>query len=421
MFQLFRSKRFWPLFVTQFLGAFNDNFLKCAILTLVTFKVAASSAHAAMLTNLAMALFIFPYFLFSAIAGEITDAYDKAKICRIVKFIEIILMAAAAIAFLFYSIPCLLFLLFLMGTQSTFFSPSKYSLLPQQLRANELVAGNALIEGGTFLAILAGTLFGCLFIVFDGGEWIAGGILLLFAIIGYITSRSIPPTPPLRRRRRKISPDIVSGTVRIIRYGLGRAQLRHLILPLSLFWLIGSLYISQLPGLCRDVLGANEAVNTILFMAFSIGIAIGALAANRLLRGKISPRLAVPAAIIMGVVAIDLGLSARTSAPAAEILVGPVVAFAELRTWRVFLDLLVIAIAGGIFSVPLQACMQHRAPAGFVARVIACNNIINALYMASGAAIAATSVKLFDLSCSTMLFTIAALSFIMAYSSRYSK
>ena len=197
MFELFRTRRFLPLFITQFFGAFNDNYLKCAILTLVTFKLAADASRAAMLTNLAMAVFILPYFLFSALAGQISDKFDKAPCCRIVKFAEIVLMALAAAAFLCGNIPALLMLLFLMGAQSTFFSPAKYSLLPQHLKERELVAGNALIEGGTFLAILIGSIAGSLIIALPGGEGWSGLLLTGLAIIGYMASCRIPPAPPI--------------------------------------------------------------------------------------------------------------------------------------------------------------------------------------------------------------------------------
>lgn len=417
MFQLFATQRFLPLFITQFFGAFNDNFLKCAILTMVTFQLATATSDAAMLTNLAAGLFILPYFLFSAIAGELNDHFDKARVCRIVKVIEILLMAAACFALYFQQIPLLLGLLFCMGAQSTFFGPAKYALLPQHLATGELVSGNAFIEGGTFLAILLGSIAGSISVTFAGGTLIAGGTLLALAVVGYLASCFIPAAPP-REHRGKLSLNPSTQTWDIIRFAFARPVLRRSILALSVFWMAGSLYISQLPGLCRDVLGANEYVNTLLLVAFSVGIAIGSLLAPRLLQGRVSGKWASAAAAGMGIFTLLLAFATLDKQPSGESLLGVAGVAANARFWLVFASLVGIAIAGGLFSVPLQAMMQHFAPPGAVSRVIAANNIVNALFMAGGSILAALAAKILHAEVSAILFAIALLNLGNAYYAR---
>ncbi|MGE4565720.1 MAG: MFS transporter [Victivallaceae bacterium] len=408
MFDLLMRRRFGPLFVTQFFGAFNDNFLKCAILTLVTFKMATDSASAAMYTNLALALFILPFFLFSALAGEINDKFDKARCCRVVKLIEIVLMILTAAAFWLGSIPLLLGLLFCMGAQSTFFGPAKYALLPQQLRDDELLTGNALIEGGTFLAILIGSIGGSIVLAFSGGLVYASATLVLLAAIGYGASRFIPVAPPLREGL-KIHWNIPLETVLIVKYAFAVPVLRHCILALSAFWLAGSLYVSQLPGLCRDVLGADETVNTVFLTTFSIGIAIGSLGAAKILKGKVSGSLAWIGVLGMLAFTVDLYFASRGRAVGGGELRNLIYFLNEVSFWRISFDLLAIAIAGGIFSVPLQAMMQHHSPSDGVGRVIAANNITNSLFMAGGAAAVAFCVKCFSLVSADVMLIIAAI------------
>ncbi len=418
MIELFFSGRFLPLFTTQFFGAFNDNFLKCAILTLVTFKLSSDAHRAAMLTNLAMAAFTLPYFVFSSLAGQISDKFDKAHCCRIVKFAEIVLMALAFAAFLRESVGALLILLFLMGTQSTFFSPSKYSLLPQHLHRRELVAGNALIEGGTFLAILIGSIAGTVVVALRGGAFWSGAVLCALAVVGYAASRRIPPAPPTEVRV-KLSPNLPAETMKIVRDAFRRPRVRLCIISLSGFWMAGSLYVSQLPGLCREVLGADQYTNAFFLTLFSVGVGLGAAAAPRLLRAKISARLAPPAALTMALFSLDLSLAAF---PGREAFAGSGGGLAVLAAcpafWRVSLDLLGVSVAGGLFSVPLQALMQHASPAGMEARVIAANNIVNALFMALAALAAAAGARCLRVSPSGVFAVIAAVCAVNAACSR---
>ncbi len=384
-----------PLFVTQYTGAFNDNFLKCAILTMVTFLLSKDPAKAGVLTNLAMALFILPFFLFSAAAGTWVDSTDKARTCRIVKLVEIILMVLTAGALYFQWVPGLLILLFCMGAQSTFFGPAKFALLPQHLEGKELLAGNAFIDGGTFIAILTGSIAGSLIVALPGGTIYSGAILLLLAVVGFIASRMIPPAPPAEEGLR-ISWNIIANTWQLLRDGLRERDLRDCILTLSIFWMAGALYISILPLVCLSVIGGNELVSTLFLAIFSIGVAAGALGANAVLKGTVSGRLAPVSMFCMALFTLDLAWCCRTET-AFTTLAGPLTLCGDVHFWRICGDLFAISFFGGMFSVPLKALLQHRSPAGTVARVIAALNVVNSAFMAGGTLAAAAAHKLWSL------------------------
>ena len=378
------DRRFGPLFVTQFLGAFNDNFLKAALLGMITYQLGYSSAAATALTHLAMGLFILPYFLFSGLAGQLADKFDKAPYCRWIKLWEVGLMLLAALAFPLRWVGGLFVLLFLMGTQSTFFSPAKYSLLPQQLRPEELVAGNALIEGGTYLAILLGMLGGSLTPGLPGGVWIAGSVLLVLALGGYAASWGIPAAPPPDRNLR-LSFDPIAGSWRLLRTVWKAPTVRYTVLAVSLFWLVGALYVAQLTALCREVLRGTSQVLALELAVFSIGIGAGAWLCKKLLRGRISGRWVWLGAALMMPPTLDLyGLLRAAGAGSSPELLNLAQLAVDPLFYRVTGELLLVAIGGGMYSVPLQALMQHRAPEAETARVIAGNNLVNALYMAAG-------------------------------------
>lgn len=394
-FMLFTKRRFFPLFVTQYFGAFNDNFLKCAILTIVTFLLVRDAGRAGMLTNLAMALFILPFFLFSAAAGTWVDTVDKARCCRIVKAVEVLLMLLAAVALWFQWVGGLLLLLFCMGVQSTFFGPAKFALLPQHLEGKELLAGNAFIDAGTFIAILTGSIAGSLIVALPGGGLIAGITLVVLAAVGYGASCLIPPAPPACTGER-VSWNILPDTCRLMREGLADRAIMDCILPLSIFWMAGALYISILPVVCLSVIGGNEVVSTLFMAIFSIGVAAGAVGASAILRGAISGRLAPLSMLCMALFTLDLAWCCRTATdfPA---LSGPLVLCKDPLFWRICSDLFGLSFFGGMFSVPLKALLQKRAPEGKVARIIAALNVVNSFFMAAGTLAAAAAHKLWDL------------------------
>ena len=394
-----------PLFVTQFFGAFNDNFLKCAILTMVTFLLAKDPARAGILTNLAMALFILPFFLFSAAAGMWVDSVDKARCCRIVKLIEVLLMLLAAVTLYCRWVEGLLFLLFCMGAQSTFFGPAKFALLPQHLSGRELLAGNAFVDGGTFIAILTGSIAGSLMVILPNGMLWAGATLLVLAIVGCIAAWMIPGAPPAESGI-KVSWNLFSGTYRLIRDGLQERSIRTCILSLSIFWMAGALYISVLPVVCLAVLGGNELVSTLFLAIFSIGVAAGALGVNTLLRGAVSGRFAPLSMFCMALFTLDLAWCCRNTADFRE-LAGPLQLCADPFFWRISGDLFAMSFFGGMFSVPLKALLQKLSPPAQTARTIAALNVVNSAFMAAGTLMAAAAHKLWNLPPGAVLAVLA--------------
>jgi acyl-[acyl-carrier-protein]-phospholipid O-acyltransferase / long-chain-fatty-acid--[acyl-carrier-protein] ligase len=381
---LLTTRRFAPLFVTQFLGAFNDNLLKSALGIFVTFRLAEeSSMDASTLVMLAGGLFIAPFFLFSGASGTLADRVDKAAIARWVKVVEIAIMTIGAAGLWFHSVELLLAALFLLGTHSTVFGPIKYALLPQHLREDELVAGNALIEAGTFLAILFGTILGGSIVLMDKGALVVGGVGITAAVLGLLSARFIPPAPGVLGDAAP-RPRLFHDTIDVLRHVTKKSTLLLPILAVSWFWTFGATIVSGLPVLAKDVLFANEQVVTLMLALFAVGIGLGSLLAERLLHGEVSARFVPVGAIGMTAFALDLHVA--SDGRAATIALANVPTFlASAANWRILVDLVGLAIAGGLFTVPLYALLQHESEAEHRARVIAANNIINALAMTAGA------------------------------------
>ncbi len=390
-FHLMRSRRFLPLFVTQFLGAFNDNLFKNALVVLVTYQTAiASGMNVQVLVTLAAGLFILPFFLFSAIAGQLADKLEKSFLIRLIKMCEVALMILAAIGYLAESLGLLMTVLFLMGTQSTFFGPLKYGILPDHLRENELIGGNALIEAGTFLAILFGTIVGSQLVLAEGGvAWISA-IVITLALVGWAGSwfipRSAPAAPDLR-----INPNFLAETVAILRHAAGERDVFLSILGISWFWLVGAIFLAQFPTYTKDVLGADEDVLTVFLTTFSLGIGLGSLLCNQALKGEINAKFVPLGAFGMAIFSADLVLASLGVAPAADGALVDLMSFLSTpQTWRILLDLVLLAICGGFYIVPLYAILQTRTDEQHRARTIAANNIMNAIFIvvAMGAATA---------------------------------
>jgi acyl-[acyl-carrier-protein]-phospholipid O-acyltransferase/long-chain-fatty-acid--[acyl-carrier-protein] ligase len=386
--ELLKTRRFAPLFATQFLGAFNDNLLKSALGIFVTYRLAErSSLDASSLVMLAGALFIAPYFLFSGASGTLADRIDKAAIARWVKLAEIAIMAIGALGLWLESVPVLLVALFALGTHSTVFGPIKYALLPQHLRDEELVAGNALIEAGTFLAILFGTIIGGSLVLIDSGALIVGALGVLVALSGWTASRAIPMAPPAEGGD-KPRPRLLHDSIAVVGHIWHRPVLMLPILAISWFWLFGATVVSGLPVLAKDVLYADEHVVTMMLALFATGVGVGSVVAERLLHGEVSARFVPIAALAMGLFAVDLHFASagRTST---GLLIGVGAFLREPGSWRIVVDLVGLAAAGGLFTVPLYALVQHESEPDHRARVIAANNIVNALFMTAGAVVAA--------------------------------
>lgn len=385
---ILKSKRFLPLFVTQFLGAFNDNLFKNALVMLILFRIAANSdTNGEILVTIAGGVFILPFFLFSATAGQLADKFDKARMIRVVKGTEVLVMLVAAVGFAWGRPDFLIAVLFLMGAQSTFFGPLKYGILPQHLETKELVGGNALIEAGTFLAILLGTIVGGLLILAEGGTLIVSAAVIGVALLGWATSLMIPPAPAASPGL-KVNWNFVTETRAMLGHAALRRDIFLAIIGISWFWLVGATFILLFPPYAKDVLGGNEQVVTLFLTVFSIGIGVGSIGCDRLLKGEVSARTIPFGALGMAIFSIDLYFASGRVGPAGE-MIGAWAFLAEPAHWRVLADLLLVSICGGLYIVPLYAMVQARAEPEYRARTIAANNVMNALFMVFGAAAAA--------------------------------
>ena len=385
-FSLARQRRFGPLFLTQFLGAFNDNLFKNAVLVFLAFQISAGEGGIGQLINLAAGLFILPFFLFSATAGQLADKYEKSALIRAIKLLEVVIMLAAAAALYYRHVPAMLGVLFLLGAQAAFFGPVKYSILPQHLHESELVGGNALIETGTFVSILLGTMLGGLFAGWHGpGLSIvaAGGVIV--ALAGYASSRWIPLAPapaptlvvdlnPLRETWRNFVFTRQNRTVFLS------------ILGISWFWLYGALYLTQLPQFTKEVLGGNEQVVTLLLTLFSLGIGAGAMLCERLSGHKVEIGLVPFGSIGLTVFGVDLFLAVPANVGVTGL--SAVGFFATEGSVRVLADVVLLGMFGGFYIVPLYALVQLRSAPDHRARMIAGNNILNALFIALSSVLA---------------------------------
>ncbi len=378
---LLKSQRFLPLFITQFFGAFNDNVFKNAFLIWFTYDISFKlNMDAQLMVTIASGLFVLPFFLFSALAGQVADKFEKSKIVHIIKIAEIVIMIFAFVGFYFENIYLLLLLVLLMGVHSTFFGPIKYSLLPETLKDNELVSGNALVEGGTFLAILLGTILGGVVIRSQNGIEIVCAAIVFFALIGYIASRFIPKTP-ISDSGLKIGFNIFSQTWKIIGFAKKENAVWLSIIGISWFWFIGLTFLSQFPIYTKNIINGDEFIVTLFLSIFSIGIGVGSVMCNKLLKGKINGRL-VP----LGSIGISLGILFFCLASNLYQTPNNIISLAEFfssgfASYFIVLSLLGIAIFSGIYIVPLYAIMQHRSDNKYLSRIIAANNVLNALFM----------------------------------------
>jgi 1-acyl-sn-glycerol-3-phosphate acyltransferase len=376
-FGLLGKRRFAPFFWTQALGAFNDNAFRNALVMLVAFQMGLDDRTVGLYTNLAPALFIIPFFLFSATAGQLAEKYEKSRIIRYVKLFEIAAMTLAAYGFYTHHTSLLLVVLFMMGMHSTMFGPIKYAILPQALKNEELVGGNGLVEMGTQMAMLVGMIAGnSLMLVAGVGPMLASGATIAVAVAGYLASRRIPAAPAT-------APDLkfnwnpFSETARVL--GITRADraVFNAVLGISWFWFFGTVLIAQLPIYTRETLGGDGSVNTLVLTLFSIGTGVGALLCEKLSGKRVEIGLVPLGAFGLTVFGIDLylarhGLAATRGLDWLAFLHGA-------GSWRIVLDLTAIGVFAGFYVVPLFAFVQSRTPRERLSRVIAGNNIINAL------------------------------------------
>lgn len=386
-FSLLGQRRFAPFFVTQFLGALNDNIFRNGLVILITFQgVRIAGMDAGQLANVAGALFILPFFLFSATAGQLADKYEKSRLMRSIKLLEIVLMVLAAFAFVTQSYSVLLVVLFLMGCQSTLFGPVKYAYLPQQLATDELVGGNALVESGTYMAIIFGLIVGGISVAADyENQSILASCLVVTAVFGYLASRQIPSTRPVDPDL-KINWNAWTETWHIVGFAREERSVFLSILGISWFWFFGSAMTIQLPAYTLGILNGNEAITTTLLVAFAVGVGVGSLLCERMSGHRIELGLVPFGSIGLSLFAIDLFFSQ----PDAQVVaVNSVSEFlARPGSWRILIDLSLLGAFGGFYSVPLYALIQDRTERQHLSRVIAANNIINALFMVAAAILA---------------------------------
>lgn len=383
-FGLLRTRRLLPLFVTQLLGAFNDNLFKAALTLILVYGGLIAEDATDLFVNLAAGLFMLPFFLFSATAGVLADRFEKSRLIRAVKVGEIAIAAFAGLALYFQNVPALLLVLFLLGVQSAFFGPLKFAILPQHLHTTELVGGNAVVEMGTFVAILLGAIAGG---IIGGAAGVSAwlfAMVVAVAVAGYLASRAIPPAQSAFFGTASWNP--VTETWRLILLAAEKKAVFLSVLGVSWFWLLGSVYLAQVATLTREHLAGGPGVVTLILAVFTIAIAAGALACERLSRRRIEIGLVPFGAAGVSIFGIDAffaigGVEGRDLRSAGEFLAGD-------GTLRLLVDLGLMGMFAGIFVVPLQAVIQARTPVDRRARVIAANNILNALLIVVGAGFA---------------------------------
>jgi len=415
---LLRSRRFLPLFVTQLLGAFNDNLYKNAMVLFVVYSIYNSQEAEAQFSAIASGLFILPFFILSALAGQLADMRDKAAIIRIVKFCEILIMIVGGAglylawqggAMASFSIPLMLAALFAMGVHSTFFGPIKYAILPQHLHENEVLAGTGLVEAGTYIAILFGTILAGWIDV----EWAAVGVILT-AIVGYFAGRQVPPAPPMTEAE-PLDWNLWRSSKQLIRKTMDDQRVFLAIMAISFFWTIGAVLFIQFPPLAKNILTASKEVASLFLVIFSVGVAIGSISINRLLKGTVSARYSPISVIVMGLFVVAFYLVCRSWEPHPENgLMGVPGFVVQPLAIPLLLSLLGIAVAGGMFVVPLYAFLTTFVDKSQTARTIAANNIVNSGAMVVGSLLA-IGLSMAGVSVTDQLLLSAAMCLISAW------
>ncbi|MBF0309406.1 MAG: acyl-[ACP]--phospholipid O-acyltransferase [Magnetococcales bacterium] len=380
-FHLLRQRRFLPLFVAQFFGAANDNLFKNALVILVVYRLGESSGmEPQLLVTAAAGLFILPFFLLSATAGQLADRFEKSGLIRLIKGVEVVMALLGGWALLSGYVPGLLLVLFLFGAHSTFFGPLKYAILPEHLPPEELIGANALIEGGTFLAILFGTIAGGTLILAESGPLWVSGLMLALAFSGLLAGYQVPRAHD-GQTSVVIDYHFLRQTGRLIARIHSRRDLFLAVLGISWFWLVGATYLAQFPAFAKNVLHADEQVVTLMLTLFSVGIGAGSVLCGRLLGGEISARFVPVAAVGMTCFSFDLWLATHAVGQAEGALTGLGAFMSQPANWRILLDLMLLALCGGIYIVPLYTILQTRCDESVRARVIAANNVLNAAFM----------------------------------------
>jgi len=410
LFSLLASRRFGPFFFTQFLGAFNDNVFRQALILLIA-SGAVTAVSVNTLNNVALALFILPFFLFSALAGQVADKYDKASLVRKIKFVEVCIMSAAAVGFFFDAVYFLLGVLFCMGLQSTFFGPIKYSIIPQQLDDKELVSGNALVEMGTFLAILLGSISGVLLKMDGVGDGVVAITVVGLALLGYLAARGIP-SAPAADHGLKINWNLWKETWHIVGYAREVKSVWMCVLGISWFWFLGAAYTTQLKVYVDDYLLGTDGLYAVLLGTFSIGIGLGSFLCEKLSGKRVELGLVPLGSIGLSVFGVDLFFSYAGLAGNGQVDIAGFLQ--QAGGYRVLMDLLGIGVFGGFYIVPLFAFIQHRSNPKHLSRIIAANNILNALLMVGSAVAGIVLVGLLELTVPQFFLALALANVLVA-------
>ena len=399
-FALMRQRRFAGLFYTQFFGAYNDNVFKAALSLIFVFSGIVAASETNTFVNLAAGLFILPFFLFSATAGQIADKFEKSRLIRTIKIVEVVIAFLGGLAVFSQNIYAMLVVLFLLGVQSTFFGPLKYSLLPQQLTEAELIGGNAQIEMGTFVAILLGTIVGGVVASqTDVNAWLTV-MVVVTAIAGYIASRFIPECPATDPELR-IDWNPLTATIKMVGEARTHRTVFLSVLGISWFWLLGSLFLTQIPNLTKVFLQGETTVVTLILAIFTIFVAIGSLACERLSGQRIEIGIVPVGAIGLSLAGIDVYFAIE--AFHAPHLLSWLAFLNEPGAFRILIDFGLVGFFGGMFIVPLYALIQMRTEPARRARMIAVNNIINAVFMVAGAGLSIVGLGVVGLSIPELL------------------
>ena len=407
---IFKDKRFWPLFWTQFAGALNDNFFKNALAILITYQsVQVLGLSPLLLVPLCGGIFVFPFFLFSATAGQMADKYQKAKLIKWIKFIEILIMGLASIGFALNNYSLLLFVLFLMGTQSSFFGPLKYSIIPSLVKREKLVLGNAYVSGGTFVAILIGTILGGSFVDFSNYVLALSLGLLGFAIVGFIFSLSIIDVPIPGSDKVKVDYSFFRPTWSILRLTMRDPVVFRTVLGVSWYWFLGSAILSILPAIVKNLLMGGTEVATLFLAIFTIGMGLGSYFTERISRTKVEIGLVPISALGMSIALLFIffGLKDLIFIEQSDAYLTISGFYANPLNFFVSFLLLMVAVCGGGYIVPQMSFMQVVAKPSELSQTIAGNNIWNALLMVSAAGLVMVSNKMIGIAGTILILAIA--------------
>ncbi|MBQ4833033.1 MFS transporter [Pseudoalteromonas sp. MMG010] len=412
---LLKSKLFLPLFITQFFSALNDNVYKQSILLLLIFQ-AANVADGALYSNLAAGLFILPFFLFSGLAGQLAEKNEKSHLIRKVKLAEIPIMLLGAISILTQMVPLMLLTVFIMGLQSTFFGPLKYAILPQHVCAKKLTKANGLVESGTFVAILLGTIFGTYFITQHSGELYISIAIICLAILGYFSSRFIP-IAQANNTHISVSYNIVSSTKDVFKaLNQQTESVKKSVLGISWFWLIGAVILTSLPNYVKHIMGGDELVVTAALVVFSLSIAIGSIACEKLSRSRIELGIVPFGALLISLFLYLLSQSAPISSynlvQDTALTLNQILNTGDML-WH-FVWMSGVGIAAGFYTVPLYALIQQRTNEDSRSRVIAANNVVNALFMVASAILSIVTLSVLQWSISQLVLLLAGLNLVIS-------